>query len=202
MTGVEQLQQDAFCSILMVSNDGRHLDHTVGPSLPHFYNAALEGIEIGMGVGSCGTAAFTGQRVVVEDIATHPYWTSPYQELAFRAGLGSCWSQPFHGASGKVLGTFAIYHPTAHTPVLSDIRLIEQSAQLASIAIEKSLAVQQLHDSEMRFRSMLEDIAGVAAQGYTMDGSVTFWNHASEKLYGYSADEAMGRNLLDLIISA
>ena len=198
--GVEQLRLNTICSILLVSSDGRHLEHAVGPSLPHFYNAALDGIEIGMGVGSCGTAAFTGQRVVVEDIATHPYWTPPYQELALRAGLGSCWSQPFHGASGKVLGTFAIYHPAAQAPAASDITLIEQSAQLASIAIEKSLAVQQLHDSEMRFRSMMEDIAGVAAQGYTMDGSVTFWNHASEKLYGYSADEAMGRNLLDLII--
>ena len=199
VTGAEQLQQDAFCSILLVSSDGRHLDHAVGPSLPDFYNAALEGIEIGMGVGSCGTAAFTGQLVVAEDIATHPHWAA-HKELALRAGLGSCWSQPFHGSSGEVLGTFAIYHPTAHAPVACDITLIEQSAQLASIAIEKSLAVQRLHDSEVRFRSMMEDIAGVAAQGYAMDGTVTFWNHASEKLYGYSAEEAMGNNLLDLII--
>ena len=124
----------------------------------------------------------------------------PYKELSARAGLGSCWSQPFHASSGQLLGIFAIYYPSAHAPSANDISLIEQSAQLASIAVEKSLAVQQLHDSEARFRSMMEDIAGVAVQGYAMDGTTTFWNHASEKLYGYGAEEAVGANLLDLII--
>jgi len=197
--GIEQLQLNAVGSVLLLSNDGRHLERAIAPSLPDDYNAAFEGIEIGPGVGSCGTAAFTGERVVVTDIANHPFW-APYKELAARAGLGSCWSQPFHASNGQLLGTFAIYHPGAQVPSAYDISLIEQSAQLASIAVEKSLAVQQLHDSEARFRSMMEDIAGVAVQGYAMDGTTTFWNHASEKLYGYSAQEALGAKLLDLII--
>ena len=197
--GVERLQLNAIASVLLLSSDGRHLERAIAPSLPVFFIDAFEGIEIGMGVGACGTSAFTGKRVVVEDIATHPFWL-PYKELAARAGLASCWSQPFRAANGQLLGTFAIYHPTAHEPSAYDISLIEQSAQLASITVERSLALQQLHDSEARFRSIMEDIAGVAAQGYTMDGTVTFWNHASEKLYGYSAEEALGHNLLDLII--
>ncbi|MBV5277050.1 diguanylate cyclase, partial [bacterium] len=71
--GAEQLQLRALCSILLLSSDGRHFGRGVAPSLPDFYNTALEGLEIGQGVGSCGTAAFTGELVVVEDIATHPY---------------------------------------------------------------------------------------------------------------------------------
>ena len=201
VTGVEQLQQNILCSILLLSDDGRRLEHGIAPSLPDFYNAALEGIEIGVGVGSCGTAASTGERVIVEDIASHPYW-APYKELAARAGLGACWSQPFHAANGQVLGTFAIYHPQPHVPDAFDIALIEQSARLASIAIEKNLALQRLLDSESRFRSMMEDVPGVAVQGYAMDGTVTFWNLAAQKLYGYGATEAMGANLLDLIIPA
>ncbi len=55
-------------------------------------------------------------------------------------------------------------------------------------------------ESESRFRTLLEDIPSVAAQGYALDGTVLFWNRASELLYGYSAEEAMGANLLDLII--
>ncbi len=199
--GVEQLQTSTYCSILLLSSDGLRFEQSIGPSLPAAYNAALEGVEIGVGVGSCGTAAFTGERVVVEDIATHPYW-SPYQELARNAGVGSCWSQPIFAANGQVFGTFAIYHPTPHAPSVADITRIEQAARLASIAIEKSRWVQLLRDSEARFRSMMEDVAGVAVQGYTMDGTVTFWNRASEQLYGYSAREALGGNLLDLIIPA
>ncbi len=199
VTGVEQLQVHTLCSILMLDRDGLRFEKGIAPSLPDFYNAALAGIAIGMGVGSCGTAAFTGERVIVEDIGTHPYW-APFKELAQRAGLASCWSQPIRASNGRVLGTFAIYHPDAHAPDPADITLIEQSAQLATIAIERGLAAQQLHDSESRFRSMMEDIANVAVQGYSMDGTVTFWNHAAEKLYGYRADEALGANLLDLII--
>lgn len=60
--------------------------------------------------------------------------------------------------------------------------------------------VQLLRDSEVRFRSMMEDVAGVAVQGYAMDGTITFWNRASERLYGFSTQDAIGSDLLDLII--
>ena len=141
--GVEQLNPSMICSILLLNSDGKHLGKGIAPNLPDFYNAALDGIEIGMGVGSCGTAAFTGERVIVDDIATHPYW-SPYKELAARAGLGACWSQPIISSSGQVLGTFAIYHHEIHTPVKSDISLIEQAARLASITIERKAAENEI----------------------------------------------------------
>ena len=57
-----------------------------------------------------------------------------------------------------------------------------------------------LRESDERFRALLEDVPGVAIQGYGVDGIVNYWNRASETLYGYSAEEAMGRNLLDLIV--
>jgi PAS domain S-box-containing protein len=59
-----------------------------------------------------------------------------------------------------------------------------------------------LQESEQRFRTLLQGIPSVAVQGYAQDGATRYWNLASEKLYGYSADEAIGRNLLDLIIPA
>jgi diguanylate cyclase (GGDEF)-like protein/PAS domain S-box-containing protein len=57
-----------------------------------------------------------------------------------------------------------------------------------------------LHESEARFRNLLQHISGVAIQAYGRDGRTHFWNTASEHLYGYKAEEALGRNLLDLII--
>lgn len=141
--GMEQLNPRMLCSILLLDNEGRHLYHGAAPSLPDFYNAAIDGIEIGMGVGSCGTAAFTGERVIVDDITTHPYW-APYKALAARAGIGSCWSQPIRSSTGQILGTFAIYHHEAHTPAESDISIIEQTARLASIAIEHQRMAEQV----------------------------------------------------------
>ena len=155
--GLEQLNPAMLCSVLLLDQEGQHLVKGAAPSLPDFYNIAIDGIEIGLGVGCCGTAAFTGERVVVENIATHPYWV-PYKALADRAGLAACWSQPIHSASGKVLGTFAIYHHEPHAPTGSDIYIIEQAARLASIAIDKSLANKKLHEEKEFFHLIAENI--------------------------------------------
>jgi diguanylate cyclase (GGDEF)-like protein/PAS domain S-box-containing protein len=156
--GVEQEQPAMLCSILLLDNEGKHLVTGAAPCLPDFYNAAIDGIEIAIGAGSCGTAAFTGQRVIVADVQTHPYW-APYKELTARAGLGACWSEPIHSASGKVLGTFAIYHHEAHQPTDDEIRLIEQTANLAEIALSRSHADQALKESEKLLSDILENVS-------------------------------------------
>jgi len=161
--GVEQIKPEMLCSILLLDDEGRSLCNGIAPSLPAFYNAAIEGVEIGMGVGSCGTAAFTGERMIVVDIATHPYWAA-FKEIALTAQLGACWSQPILSASQKVLGTFAIYHHTKNSPTPSDIHIIEQSARLASIAIERKQMIEKVqhlafHDglTGLPNRSLLND---------------------------------------------
>ncbi|WP_296446534.1 EAL domain-containing protein [Rhodoferax sp. UBA5149] len=57
-----------------------------------------------------------------------------------------------------------------------------------------------LRESESRFRNLLQDIPAVSVQGYAPDGTTRYWNKASERLYGYTAGEAIGRKLQDLII--
>ncbi|WDD97456.1 EAL domain-containing protein [Thalassomonas actiniarum] len=139
VTGVELEYPDMMCSILLMDDTGTKLTLKAAPSMPDFYNQAVDGLIIGENVGSCGTSAYTGKRVVVEDIASHPLWTS-YTELAARAQLGSCWSEPIIDPEGKVLGTFAIYHKEKSAPSARDFHLIEQSAALASISIERAQA--------------------------------------------------------------
>jgi len=133
---VEYEYPDMMCSILLVDESGKHLFLKASESLPSFYNEAIDGVEIGDNVGSCGTAAYRGQRIIVDDIATHPYW-APWKALAEQAKLGACWSEPIMSIDNKVLGTFAIYHQQRKVPSKNDFKLIEQSAYLASIAIER-----------------------------------------------------------------
>jgi len=106
---VEVQNPTMLCSILVLDEEGKHFGDVFAPSLPSFYNEAIKGTVIGNSVGSCGTAAYRKERIIVEDIAVHPYWQS-YKEIALRANLHSCWSEPIFSSTGDVLGPFAIYH--------------------------------------------------------------------------------------------
>jgi len=143
VNAVEHENPTMLCSILLLDNASQHLLHGAASSLPDFYNDAIHGIKIGIGAGSCGTAAFTNERVIIDDIQNHPYWTS-YKELASKAGLGACWSEPIRSTKKEVLGTFAIYHHNVNYPTQANIVLIEQTASLASIAIERRQAEAKL----------------------------------------------------------
>ncbi|MFZ6749391.1 EAL domain-containing protein [Undibacterium sp. Ren11W] len=186
--GVEQINQDMLCSILLLDKKNQQLHTAAAPSLPDFYNQALNGLTIGQGVGCCGTAAYTGQRVIVQDIATHPDWIH-YRELAARANLGACWSQPILASSGEVLGSFAIYHHEAHAPSEFDLALIEQSARLASLAIERKQAEEKLQLAASVFTHAREGIMITS-----VDGSIIDVNDAFSEITGYSRAEVQGEN--------
>jgi len=151
---IEQEDKSMLCSILLLDDSGKHLLVGAAPSLPEFYNNAIDGIDIGMRHGSCGTAAFINERIIVEDIQTHPHW-APYKKLARKAKLAACWSEPIRATNGDVLGTFAIYHNKAHYPTEANFMALAQTADLASIAIEKKQAALKLKSSENRLRLAL-----------------------------------------------
>lgn len=194
---VENVNPVMICSILLLDKDGLRLGRGIAPSLPDFYNEAIEGIEIGKGVGSCGTAAFTGERVVVDNIRTHPD-CAPYRALAARANLAACWSQPILSATGSVLGTFAIYYRQPHPPSDADIRLIEQSASLASVAIEKKRATEDLIVSEQRFHSFFESNASVMLLIDPENGKIEDANQSATVYYGYPRTRLIGMKISEI----
>jgi PAS domain S-box-containing protein len=125
-----------LASILLLDRDGIHLRHGAAPNLPEAYNRAIDGIAIGPGVGSCGTAAHLREPVVVREIATDPLWAD-FRELALEHDLHACWSTPIFSAAGAVLGTFALYYRSAHAPRPEEQALVEIATRTAAVAIER-----------------------------------------------------------------
>lgn len=142
-------QRGALASILLVGPDGQHLVGGFAPSLPVAYNEAIDGIPIGEGVGSCGTAAHRLEPVIVSDIETDPLWAD-FRDLAAEHGLRSCWSTPIVATGGQLVGTFAIYHRQPSTPSAQGREVVELLARTAAVAIER------WRDSEMRSRHLSE----------------------------------------------
>ena len=133
---IQEQSPGTIASVLILDPDGVHLRHGAAPNLPTEYNQAIDGATIGPNVGSCGTAAFHGRRVIVSDIATDPLWAD-FKTLALQHGLRSCWSEPVLDSQGKVLGTFAMYHRAISQPSEEDLQIIRVAAHLAGIAIER-----------------------------------------------------------------
>lgn len=71
---------------------------------------------------------------------------------------------------------------------------------LANDVTEQRQAEQRVRESEERFRALLQKVPTVAIQGYSPDGTIHYWNEASEQMYGFQRDEALGKNLFDLIV--
>lgn len=132
---IEAQSTDMLCSVLLLSPDGNHIQHGAAPSLPAPYVKAIDGEPIGPKHGSCGTAMYRGERVVVTDVLTDPLWED-YRLLAARAGLRACWSTPIMSSRGKVLGSFAMYYREPEAPTGDEARLTEVATRLAGKAIE------------------------------------------------------------------
>jgi len=142
---VEQHAGSVLASISLL--EGNRLRHGSAPSLPKAYTDAIDGVEIGPSAGSCGTAAYLREQVIVEDIATDPLWAD-YRELALPHGLRACWSTPIITSQGRVLATFAAYCREPRKPNRHDQEIVEQITDLAGVAIERKLAQDALQRSE------------------------------------------------------
>ena len=140
---IEKMVPGAMSSILLLDPKGRYLEHGSAPSLHPDYTSALDGVEIGPSVGSCGTAAYLNKQVIVTDIANDPLWEN-YRDLALKYGLKSCWSTPITVANEKVLGTFALYFDTPRAPDAKIIDLTYRMANLTAIAILRKQTEEQL----------------------------------------------------------
>lgn len=188
---VEDNTAGMFVSLLLLDDEGR-LRHAASPSLPDRYSEAIDGVAIGPNVGSCGTAAYLGETVIVSDIDNDPRWAD-FREVALRDGLRACWSTPVRSSAGEVLGTLALYYRSVREPTPPEIQLIENSAHIASIAIESHRSKQQLTEMLEREHAELER---VEAENRAKDQFLAMLSHELRNPLGAVANAAYALDAL------
>jgi PAS domain S-box-containing protein len=167
---IEQVVEGTHCSILMLGADGLRVRHVAGPSLPPAYCRAIDGAAIGPAAGSCGTAMYRAERVVVEDIASDPLWAD-YRAVALPFGLLACASVPIvAGAGRKVLGSFAIYHLESGPFSPRELSLLESLTDLAAVTIVNYRRELALRESEHQ-RSRTEAFSLVMVTHLSLGGA-------------------------------
>ncbi len=184
----ERLHPSMFCSILLLDHDTQTLNTVAAPSLPMFYNKAIDGTKIGKNVGSCGTAAFLGENVIIDDIQQHPYWEK-FRDLAIRTGFESCWSYPLKNKDELVLGTFAIYQNNKRINTGNELSLIADYTNLVLLAIESNKAQNNLNLSAIAFQSQ-DAILVMDANKRILRANSSF-----TLVTGYSEKEVQGKIL-------
>jgi PAS domain S-box-containing protein len=218
LLAVERHLPEMLCSILLLDRTTNCLRHASAPSLPDFYNAAVDGLAIGPTIGSCGAAAFHGRRVIVRDVTDHPNWAA-LRELTERAQIKACWCEPILSIAGEVLGTFAMYYAEPAVPAPFDVKAISLVAGIAANAIELvhvqqamqeinttlerrvAEATQSLTESNQQLTLAELDarLSATAFQTYdsilitNKSGQIVRVNNAFTILTGYKAEEVVGK---------
>ena len=158
---------DTTSMVCLMDPDGKQLLPGAGPRVPAAFTTAITPWPIGPGRGSCGTAAFTKQRVVIPDISNDPRWPDEARDLALNHGFCAAWSEPLISKDGDVLGTFCLSYAEPRTPNSRDLELIEAAGNIARIAIESertrvalARALENVKRSEGQLRNIFDSIPG------------------------------------------
>jgi len=146
------------CSMLELH--GNKLMHGGAPSLPKEYCDAVNGLENGPSVGSCGTSTYTGKRVVVESIETDPKWEK-IKHVALPYGMRCCWSEPIKNSSGDVLGAFGMYYNHPALPSDKESKDLKSAARLAGIVMERDQAQKRIREL-----AYSDELTGLASRAY------------------------------------
>ena len=189
----ESVCDDTICSILLLNKEKNILLHGAGPSLPDSYNNHMNGIPIGPEKGSCGTAIFRKERVIVTDIASDPLWEN-ISDLPLSIGLKSCWSSPIFDKDHKVLGTFGIYSRQVRQPGKEELIQIDRATNLVRIALERHTNEIELKEREEKFRALVERVSD-AFMALDKNWNYIYVNKKAGELLGRDPGYLLGKNI-------
>ena len=166
---IERVAPGMHGSVLLLDDDGVTLRHGAAPNLPEAYCRLIDGEKIGPAAGSCGTAAYRREQVIVREIATDPLWAN-YRGAAEPFGLAACWSTPILDGDGRVLGTFAMYYEVPREPTAADIELTGTATALAAGIITGARAASDLRARTDAAERLAAALAGSEEQLRSSEG--------------------------------
>jgi PAS domain S-box-containing protein len=179
---VEGQLPQALCSVMLLDADGIRIKTGAGPHLPPGYLKAIDGRPSGPKAGSCGTAMFRGEPVIVENIGTDPLWED-YKALALPTGLWACASTPIFDGAGKVLGSFAIYHHEPGPFGAEELEILRNINSLAALAISHQQKVDALRE-QMERLSMAQRMARLGFWTWLVADNRVEWSEGLYAIYG------------------
>ena len=188
LNGIDQINPGMICSVLFL-DDNLHLNHLSAPGLPAEYVEQINGLPISPEAGSCGTAMYSRETVIVEDINTSPLWQN-YKELALSYNLQACWSIPILNAQDKVMGSFACYYREPRFPTVQEFTLIERTANLLRVIIENKKAEEQVRISNDRY-ILATRATNEAIWDWDIRKDVLYLGEGFYSLFGYDTNEKM-----------
>ncbi|KQQ38852.1 hypothetical protein ASG19_07545 [Rhizobium sp. Leaf306] len=190
------LSDGAFVSIMLLDQDGGTLRPAGGYRLPEGFNEEVGGIPIGPETGSCGTAAFRREPVLVDDVETDPLWSDD-RHIARRFDIRTCWSTPIMSARGSVFGTIAVYSDRRRTMGDRERQAIDRFTQLASFVMERKNSEEALMKSEALLAEG-QRISHTGSWAWNIHSDKLQWSEEHGNIFGYRIAE-VGGTLRDML---
>jgi PAS domain S-box-containing protein len=188
LAGIEELHPGMQCSMQQVK--GTQLFRLASPSLPKEFLDAIEGGQIGLNAGSCGTAAFTKELVIVTDIPSDIRWAN-YKDLAAKYHFKACWSTPVLDKSGKVLATFANYFCEERAPSEHEKTTIKRAGRIIQVIMESFQREQFLKDSNEKYYYATKATSD-AIWDWDLAAETMAWGQGYKTIFGYDEGGLQG----------
>ncbi len=171
LEGMETIHPEMYSSVLLLMKNNT-VKNLASPRLPKEYLQLIDGLTIVPNAGSCGTAMYRKEAVVVSDIDLDPLWES-YKSIAQQFGLKACWAVPIIHSNGIVMGSFAIYYYTPKSPSPKEWHTVLRICNLIRLLMENNSYLEQIKLTNERY-----NIIANATHDMVWD-----WNLETNELY-------------------
>ncbi|MCU7846013.1 MAG: EAL domain-containing protein [Candidatus Thiodiazotropha sp. (ex Monitilora ramsayi)] len=184
----EAMLPNSVASIMLFDETRHHLNVRTAPSIPAEGIAYLDGLKPGPKSGSCGTAVFTGEPVFVENTLTDYRWHQ-FRDFSKLFNINACWSMPIRSSNETTIGSFALTSFENRKPDYFHRCLLDTSAHLVAIILEREDHQQRLQLASIAFENINEGIIVTDA-----DRRIIEVNQAFTDITGYQLEDVIFRN--------